>query len=173
MTSDLNAKSLCSSLHHIHQQNALFENEMTLADANGASIYLFISYKNRPMPASFYLFSSFSHYNFNNTIWKKHRWCARYSNPRLQDGRRRRIHWAMVAAPSLSFFVYSMLFVFFKCRNWPILLFLYFSFWQLSNSGYVSYQFQQTGVNLVRKFKSWLITILWKKHDYWMFQVRW
>ena len=26
--------------------------------------------KNWPIPASFYLFSSFSHYNFNNTNWK-------------------------------------------------------------------------------------------------------
>ena len=30
------------------------------------------------------------------------RWCARDSNPRWQDGRRRRIHWAM-AAPQVYF----------------------------------------------------------------------
>ena len=33
-----------------------------------------------------------------NTNWKKHRWCAWDSNPGRQDGRRRRIHWA-IAAP--------------------------------------------------------------------------
>ena len=37
--------------------------------------------KNGPIPASFCLFLSFSHYNFNNTNWKKRRWCAWDSNP--------------------------------------------------------------------------------------------
>ena len=32
-------------------------------------------------------FLSFSHHNFNNTNWKKHRWCAWDSNPGSQDGR--------------------------------------------------------------------------------------
>ena len=32
-----------------------------------------------------------------NINWKKHRWCAWGSKPRQQDGRRRRIHWAMAA----------------------------------------------------------------------------
>ena len=35
-----------------------------------------------PTPASFCSFSSFSHYNFNNTNWKKLRWCVWDSNPR-------------------------------------------------------------------------------------------
>ena len=41
-------------------------------------------FKNGPMQASFCLFSSFSHYNFNNTNWKKRRWCAWDLNPRPQ-----------------------------------------------------------------------------------------
>ena len=49
--------------------------------------------KNGPIPASFCLFSLFSHYNFNN--WKKNRWCAWESNPGPHDGRRRRNHGAM------------------------------------------------------------------------------
>ena len=53
--------------------------------------------KNGPILASFCLFSSFSNYNFNNTNWKKHRWCAWDSNPGPQDGRRRRNHGAMAA----------------------------------------------------------------------------
>ena len=51
----------------------------------------------------FRLFSSFYHsnidYNFNNTYWKKHRWCAWDSNPVPQDGRRRWNHGAMAATP--------------------------------------------------------------------------
>ena len=42
-------------------------------------------------PASFCLFLFFSHYNFNNTNRKKHRWCAWDLNPGWQDGRSRRI----------------------------------------------------------------------------------
>ena len=45
----------------------------------------------------FVYFSFFSGYNFNNTNWKKCRWCAWDSNPGPQDGRRRRNHGAMVA----------------------------------------------------------------------------
>ena len=51
-----------------------------------------------PIPASFCLFSSFSHYNFNN--WKKHRWCAWDSNLGPHDCRRRRNHGAMAATPT-------------------------------------------------------------------------
>ena len=51
---------------------------------------------NGSIPASFCLFSFFSHYNFN-TIWKKHRWCAWDSNLGLQDGRHRQNHGAMAA----------------------------------------------------------------------------
>ena len=46
----------------------------------------------------FGLFSPFSRYNFNNTNWKKRRWCSWDSNPGLQDGRCRRNHRAMVVA---------------------------------------------------------------------------
>ena len=53
--------------------------------------------KNGPIPASFCLFSLFSQYNFNNTNWKKHRWCAWDSNSGPQDGRRRWSHGAMAA----------------------------------------------------------------------------
>ena len=35
-----------------------------------------------------------------NINWKKHRWCAWDSNPGQQDGRRRRIHWAIAAPPN-------------------------------------------------------------------------
>ena len=54
---------------------------------------------NGPIPASFCLFSFFSHPNSNDKyiIWKKHRWYAWDSNPGWLDGRRRRIHWAMAA----------------------------------------------------------------------------
>ena len=38
--------------------------------------------------------SSSSHYNFNSTNWKKHRWCAWDSNPRPQNGRCRQYHGA-------------------------------------------------------------------------------
>ena len=62
-------------------------------------------YKNGPIPASFCLFSFFSHYNFNNTNWKKHRWCAWDSNPRPIDGRCRRYHGAMAAAPWSEIFI--------------------------------------------------------------------
>ena len=53
--------------------------------------------KNGPIPASFCLFLSFSRYNFNNSNWKKRRWCAWDSNPGPQDGRRRQNHGAMAA----------------------------------------------------------------------------
>ena len=45
--------------------------------------------KSGPIPASFCLFSLFSQYNFNNTYWKKRRWCGWDLNPGPQDGRRR------------------------------------------------------------------------------------
>ena len=50
-----------------------------------------------PIPASLCLFLLFSRYNFNNTNWKKHRWCAWDSNLGPQDGRRRQNHGAMAA----------------------------------------------------------------------------
>ena len=53
--------------------------------------------KNGPIPASFCLCSLFSQYNFNNTNWKKRRWCAWDSNPGPQDGRCRRKQGAMAA----------------------------------------------------------------------------
>ena len=68
------------------------------------SLFALVFLKNGPIPASFCLFSSFSHYNFNNTNWKKHRWCAWDSNPGPQNGRRRRNHGAIAATlicPSL------------------------------------------------------------------------
>ena len=49
-----------------------------------------------PIPASFCLFSFFSHHNFN-TNWKNHRCCAWDSNPGPQNGRRRRNHRAMAS----------------------------------------------------------------------------
>ena len=55
--------------------------------------------KYRSIPASFCLFSSFSHSIIKYTIWIKCRWCAWDSNPGLlHDGRRRRNHRAMTAA---------------------------------------------------------------------------
>ena len=53
-------------------------------------IFLKVFFKKGPIPASFCLFSSFSHNNFNYTNWKKHRWCSWDSNPWLWDGRRTR-----------------------------------------------------------------------------------
>ena len=58
-------------------------------------------FKNGPVPASFCLFLIFSRYNFNNTNWKKCRWCAWDSNPGPQDGRRRWNHGAMAATSKL------------------------------------------------------------------------
>ena len=53
-------------------------------------------------PGLFCLFSSSSsHYNFNNTNWKKHRWCAGDLNPCSHDGRRWQYHGAMSAAQVL------------------------------------------------------------------------
>ena len=60
------------------------------------------SFLNGPIPASFCLFSLFSHYNFNKTNWKKHRWCAWDSNLGLQDGRRRQNHGAMAATQTIT-----------------------------------------------------------------------
>ena len=71
------------------------------------SRYLLKSFlKNGPIPAPFCLFSSFSHYNFNNTNWKKLLWCAWDLNPQPQDGRHRQNHRAMAAAPYLSLNVF-------------------------------------------------------------------
>ena len=50
----------------------------------------------------FCLFSSFSHYNFNNTNWKKCRWCAWDSNLRPKDYKCRWYHGAMAAAFPLT-----------------------------------------------------------------------
>ena len=50
--------------------------------------------QSRPL---FRLFSFFSSYNFNNTNWKKHWWCAWDSNPGPQYGRRRQNHGSMAA----------------------------------------------------------------------------
>ena len=62
----------------------LFKRRLNL---NKASYDCFIKWAN---PGLFCLFSSISHYNFNNTNWKKQRWCAWDSNCWLHDGRRRR-----------------------------------------------------------------------------------
>ena len=59
----------------------------------------FVLFLNGPSRPLFCLFSSFSHYNFNDTNWKKHRWCVWDSNPLLQYGRHRQYHRAMAAAP--------------------------------------------------------------------------
>ena len=53
---------------------------------------------NGPIPVSFCLFSSFSQHNFNNTNWKKCRWCAWDSSPQPQSGRHRQNHGTMAAA---------------------------------------------------------------------------
>ena len=39
-----------------------------------------LHFLNGPIPATFCLFSSFCHYNFSYTNWKKHRWYAGRSN---------------------------------------------------------------------------------------------
>ena len=55
----------------------------------------------------FVLFSTQWHYST-----KKRRWCAWDSNLRRQDGRHRRIHWAMAAPPKNNGFTYC------KMVNW-------------------------------------------------------
>ena len=57
----------------------------------------YILLQNGPIPASFCLFLSFSHYNFNNTNHKKRRRCTWDLNLRPQDGRHRQYHRAMAA----------------------------------------------------------------------------
>ena len=61
-------------------------------------------------PGLYWLFPSFSRYKFNNTNWKKRRWCAWDSNPGPQDGRLRRNHGAMATAHSsyASFFTLGL-----------------------------------------------------------------
>ena len=56
-------------------------------------------FKNEPILASLFIFVFFSHYNFNNTNWKKSRWCAWDLKLGPQDGRRRQSHGAMAATP--------------------------------------------------------------------------
>ena len=53
--------------------------------------------QSRPLFLFIFVFSTRYNLNWN---WKKHRWCAWDSNPGRQDGRSKRIHWAM-AAPIL------------------------------------------------------------------------
>ena len=70
----------------------------------GLKCFKFQSFlKYGPIPVSFCLFSFFSNSNnnFNNTNWKKRRWCAWDSNPGPQEGRQRRNHGAMAASPCL------------------------------------------------------------------------
>ena len=70
------------------------------------------------IPASFclFLFFSNSNNNFNNTNWKKCRWCAWDLNPGPQDGRRRRNHGACLPNVSLNKKVASK---FHWTASWP------------------------------------------------------
>ena len=52
---------------------------------------------NGPVPASFCLFYLFSHYIFNKTNFKKHRWCGWDLNPWPHDGSCRQYQGAMAA----------------------------------------------------------------------------
>ena len=65
-------------------------------------IYHCIAYEffNGPIPASFFIF--YSCHN-SNIKWEKRRWWAWDSNLGQQDGRRRRILWAMAAPQFLEF----------------------------------------------------------------------
>ena len=65
--------------------------------------------KNGPILASFCLFTSFSHYNFNN--WKKHSWWAWDSNPGPQDGRRRRNHGTLLCFCCIIFWTHQLTFL--------------------------------------------------------------
>ena len=60
------------------------------------------SIKNWANPGLFlFIFVFFTlHISMN---WWKHRWCAWDLNPGWQDGRRRRIHWAMAAPHSINY----------------------------------------------------------------------
>ena len=71
-------------------------------------IHIFYNYG--PIPASFCIFSLFSHYITIMQIEKKHRCCAWDSNPGPQDGRRRRNHRAMAATPN-SYYFFSSIFL--------------------------------------------------------------
>ena len=77
------------------------------------------TFKNGPIPAPFCLFLSFSHHNFNNSNSKKHRWCAWDSNPRPQDGRRRRYHGAMATALQPKLLGGRKVFEQSSTKSWP------------------------------------------------------
>ena len=56
--------------------------------------------QSRPLFLFIIVFSTCYKLN-SNLNWWKHRWCAWDPNPGWQDGRRKRIHWAM-AAPQVG-----------------------------------------------------------------------
>ena len=94
-----------------------------LLDSIHLTCHLELCFWYRPNSAYTWLFLSFSQYMTNIeeilTKWRKHWWFAWDLNPGSQDGRCRRIHWAM-AAPHLqlcsnsipSFLPRSFIFVF-------------------------------------------------------------
>ena len=94
---DCSAK-IFNALKHCYRQPTI----PTTVNYNNKGSYFFL--KNGQIPASFCLFSSFSHFNFKNTSWKKHRWCAWDLNPQPQGGRRWWHHGAMTA--TLEMFIF-------------------------------------------------------------------
>ena len=68
--------------------------------------------QSRPL---FCLFSYFSHYNFNKTNLKKHRWCGWDSNPWPQEGRRTQFHRAVAAVLEVCFYVNVVKMFWSKC----------------------------------------------------------
>ena len=106
---DSNCKPLCKLSHnHCLSENYSWSWSANLiSDENDQSRNFF--FKNGPIPASFCLFSFFSHSNSNDkyTIWtikiEKRGWWAWDSNPGRHDGRHRQIHWAIAAPAIISF----------------------------------------------------------------------
>ena len=75
----------------------------------GTTIYLFFKWANPGLFLFIFVLFTFQFkwqiYNLNNINWNKHRWCAWDSNPGWQDGRRRKIHWAIAAPPSTALLI--------------------------------------------------------------------
>ena len=130
--------------HHHHElcngceREIRRRNRKTWMTSSSQFIYLEANLflKKGPFSASFFftfvLFTfqfKWQIYSLNNINWKKHRWCAWDSNLGKQDGRCKRIHWAM-AAPSCchcyisqkcsySFYISSNNFCIFVCGRRP------------------------------------------------------
>ena len=70
------------------------------------SCYVLFFFKKMGQFRPFSVFSFFQHITIQILNWLKRKWCAWDSNPGQQDGRCRRIHWAMAAPLGFILSVY-------------------------------------------------------------------